>query len=1012
MLPYLNNEVCDIKSVNLNIVHDLNPTPTPIPKRIACENSIYDNENTILNSVEKTDVIAEYMLDMEKNPIILLKKIKLANFNRIVIAHLNINSLRNKFEALKAMISDNIDILVITETKIDESFPLSQFLIDGYNRPFRMDRTSDGGGIIIYVRQDIPCKQLKTHNTIGSMEGIFFEIRIRGKKWLLFGGYNPKKENISKFISYVVPILNYYIGNYDNILILGDFNSETTETVLGEFCETFNLTNLINKPTCFKNPSNPSCIDVLLTNRRKCFQNTKIIETGLSDHHKMTITVMKSLFIKNKPITINYRDYRKFNENKFRADLNEILSGMNEMDVGYENFENSFVELLNKHAPMKKRISRANNAPFMNKRLSKAVMNRSRLRNKYLTNPTVANKRKYTRYRNFCVNLFKKEKRQYYENLDPKLITDNKKFWKTVKPLFSEKHVSSRNIILIEDDIIISESKEVAEKMNGFFAKAVVNLDIIGYSTTGFFPDADTDKITNAINKFKDHPSIIKIKKKFTIMKKFSFSITNEKEMEEEINGLNTKKPTTHNNIPAKLLVLTKDICAPLITKIYNKSKYDGNFPTSLKCADITPAHKKDETTKKENYRPVSVLPSISKIFERNMYAQMYSYMNQYLSPYLCGFRKDYCAQYCLIIMIERWKKALDQKLSAGALLTDLSKAFDCINYDLMIAKLAAYGFDSISLNYIYSYLTDRRQRTKLNNSFSSYSNLTSGVPQGSILGPLLFNVYINDIFFFINEKNLANYADDNTPYAIDSNVESVITSLEDDATTLIRWFQDNYLKMNEDKCHLLITNQEEESKIAHIGDEIIKNSQSNKLLGITIDNEINFNKHVSTLCKKVNLKLHALARVANFMSTDKLRIIMKSFIESQFGYCPLVWMIHSRAINNQINKLHERALRLVYKDITLSFHQLLQKDNSVTIHHRNLQKLATEMYNLKNNIPPMLLKTILPGFNHTYELRSENPFQTQNVRTVSNGTETIRFRGPKTWAIVPLDIKKLHFIK
>ena len=157
----------------------------------------------------------------------------------------------------------------------------------------------------------------------------------------------------------------------------------------------------------------------------------------------------------------------------------------------------------------------------MNKRLSKAVMNRSRLRNKYLTNPTVANKRKYTRYRNFCVNLFKKEKRQYYENLDPKLITDNKKFWKTVKPLFSEKHVSSRNIILIEDDIIISESKEVAEKMNGFFAKAVVNLDIIGYSTTGFFPDADTDKITNAINKFKDHPSIIKIKKKFTIMKKF-----------------------------------------------------------------------------------------------------------------------------------------------------------------------------------------------------------------------------------------------------------------------------------------------------------------------------------------------------------------------------------------------------------------------------------------------------------------------------------------------------------
>ena len=265
-MPYLNNEICDNTSENLNIVYDLNPAPTSTPKRIACENSIYDNENTTLDSVENTDDIAEYMLDTEKNLIILLKKIKLANYNRIVIAHLNINSLRNKFEALKAKISDNIDILVMTETKIDESFPYSQFLIDDYNRPFRLDRTSDGGGIIIYVRQDIPCKQLKTHKAVGNMEGIFFEIRIRGKKWLLFGGYNPKKENISKFISYVVPILNYYIGNYDNILMLGDFNSETTETELGEFCETFNLTNLIKEPTCFKNPLNPSSIDVLLTN--------------------------------------------------------------------------------------------------------------------------------------------------------------------------------------------------------------------------------------------------------------------------------------------------------------------------------------------------------------------------------------------------------------------------------------------------------------------------------------------------------------------------------------------------------------------------------------------------------------------------------------------------------------------------------------------------------------------------------------------------------------------------
>ena len=225
-------------------------------------------------------------------------------------------------------------------------------------------------------------------------------------------------------------------------------------------------------------------------------------------------------------------------------------------------------------------------------------------------------------------------------------------------------------------------------------------------------------------------------------------------DISKHITSLDINKPTTFNNIPVRLLVDNNDIVSPLIAKTYDESISNLDYPILLKMVDITPIHKKDETTKKDKYRPVSILPVISKIFERIIFEQISSYIDSFLSSFLSGFRQGFGTQHCLIVMIERWRKALDNNSEAGAILTDLSKAFDCINHELLIAKLKVYGFEHDSLANIYSYFSERKQRTKVNNSFNAWSAIQSGVPQGSILGPC-FLILISMTFSFLKRSQI-----------------------------------------------------------------------------------------------------------------------------------------------------------------------------------------------------------------------------------------------------------------
>ena len=215
-------------------------------------------------------------------------------------------------------------------------------------------------------------------------------------------------------------------------------------------------------------------------------------------------------------------------------------------------------------------------------------------------------------------------------------------------------------------------------------------------------------------------------------------------------------------------------------------------------------------TDPRDNYRPVSILPNISKIFERCIFCQLSNFMDQFLSKYQCGFRKGYSTQYCLLAMLEKWKSAVDKGKSFSALLTDLSQAFDCLSHELLLAKRHAYGFSIAALRLIHSFLTNRWQRTKINMSCSSWEEIIFGVPQGSILGPLLFNMFLCDLFFIMKETDFSSYAEDNTPYRIADTIEEVIKLLERDSKMLFKWFSDNQMKANIRKCYLLVNKKDE----------------------------------------------------------------------------------------------------------------------------------------------------------------------------------------------------------
>jgi exonuclease III len=942
-----------------------------------------------------------------------MQKLKRFRYNypkNIIFHHININSVRYKFNEISSILYDSLaDILVIGETKLDDSFPNAQFHVKNFTL-HRKDRNQFGGGLMIYINSLIPhcCRKDLSELLVDNIEGLVFEITIKKKKMLFLALYKPPDIKDDVFISCFTKTCESMLSETSNILIVGDLNfNMNINNKLVDCCNVMGFKNLIKSDTCFKGDT-PTLLDVILTSNSYMYMSDYInIDTGSSDCHNLIGCIMKAHAPKRINKVLTYRNFKSFNEEHFLRDLSCIdfapcytHTDTNDMMSIYNGL---FLDTLNKHAPIKTKRIKKVTPPFMNNDLRNAILKKCMLRNKYYKERNGTNWELYRNQRNFVTKLRKQSIRQYFVNKTTG-ISNSKDFWKVVKPFLTDKNsIADDHIILRNDDNLVTDPLDVCNIFNKYFTNVAKS---IGFEDTTTYGNINSNSIHNIIYSFRNHPSILEIKKQ-NISTSFEFPFATETEVKKIILKLNLKKSMGYDFISPKVLKISAPFITPIITDMINHCIRHCIFPSDLKFAEVSSILKKSDRLNKANYRPISILIILSKVFEKIFSCRMNKYFANIFSPYLSAYRQKFNCEQVLVKFISLWKKALDNNNYFGAVMMDLSKAFDCLPHNLIIAKLYAYGFCTNSCVLIFSYLSQRMQRVKIGSYRSEWLPLDKGVPQGSIMGPILFNIFINDIFYFVSHCQLLNYADDNTVVYSNVNLDDLVNALSFDSNIAVRWFTDNGMQANPEKFQTIISHRNVRNyKPVHVGNAMLEPSNEVTLLGVTFDIDLCFDSHVSHLCKKASRSLNVLKRFSKVLSTANKTNIFHTFITSQFNYCPIVWHFCMKRKSNMIDKIQERALRFVFNDSTSSYNDLLLRMRKDSMHTQRLKYILVFVYKCVNNLGPAYLNSLFSLKHNHYNLRNDILLVQPKMNTVKFGLNSIVYHGSKMWNNLPMYIK------
>ena len=937
-----------------------------------------------------------------------LKETRSKNPNNIIISHVNVNSIKNNFFYFQdVLLKGLLDILCITETKLDETYLDSIFHCNGY-KCYRKDRNARSGGLMVLIRDDIAHTRMPKYEMTDNethIESMVFEIVHEKLSFFVIVTYkNPKVEN-GKFITSISEIYKQISKNNKDSILLGDINidmSNANNEFTQSICNIYDLTNIISKPTCHK-AVRGSLIDPIIVSNTHNFFKPFNVTCGSSDFHNMVGCVIRTAYPKTKPFKLEYRSYKSFNDNMFKRDIDnmpaQICEIFDDVDDQYWAFNWMYNEILNEHAPMKSKTVTRQKVPYMSSNLMRQIYIRNNLKNKFYKYRSKENWEAYRVQRNKVVNLRRLAINEYFINEVRKRKSSPKDFWNTFKPFISQK--SSQNqgaITLRENEIIVNDEKSVCNILNNYF---ITMADEITSNTENKNTSQDADRSLEVIKNLIHDDN-----------KQFEFENVDITLVTKKLKNINSKKSAGFDGIPPKMVKLCCVEIAPALTNIINKSFRTNTFPHDMKKAEICPIYKKKCTLSKENYRPINLVGIFSKTVESIIAEQIESYMNIYFNDLLGAYRKGHGCSQVLTYAVDTWKKALDKDESVVALFMDLSKAFDSIPHELLLKKLDSYGFSQNACLFMSSYLTHRQQRVRIRNNKSEWATTKKGIPQGSCLGPILFNIFINDLFPHVLNCNVFNYADDNSLSASNSCIDVAIDNVIKDANIAIKWFHDNFMKVNPDKFQIMFLTPAYKaikypSEVRLYDQCTLTPMTEVKLLGITIDNQLHFDYHVNTLCKKASKMLKILYRFKKVFGLKERGIMVNTFILSCFNFCPIVWHFCGKQSSKLIEKIQERALRFLTNDYESPYYKLLEITKRSTMHVERLRMIAIEIFKCVNKINPNFVNNIIAKKEIDKDLRDPCLLEVPRFHKINYGKKTISYYGPHIWNLLPFNLKQ-----